>query len=149
MEIALAPLFKKSALPYLKCLIKDHRDLFRVLFPDVNSINKHHLMEHLEELFEEMGQAKAYWTMGEEGKHRPLRRHMVSCNSYKDTCKTAVEYAQISQAVARGGSSKSLGNKLEFPLKGKVFFVPSLPSAQLLATNGFSLERKVEKSVVI
>ena len=49
MDIVFSPKLKDTILPYLGELIKDHENLFRKLFPDINVINKHHHLTHYSE----------------------------------------------------------------------------------------------------
>lgn len=98
VQIVKAPKLSRTIIPHLQRFIEIHRRLLEHLFPGVNPINKHHHLEHYPEMILEMGPAEQFNCMRQEGKHRPLKRHITTCNLYRSVTKTASEYGQISQA---------------------------------------------------
>ncbi|KAE8752336.1 hypothetical protein FOCC_FOCC000808 [Frankliniella occidentalis] len=98
VQIVRAPVLPRTMMPYLQDLIADHRRLFSELFPGLDPIKKHHL-EHYVQCMLKMGLLEQYNCMRGEASMRPMKRHIVAAGSYRDVCKTGVEYAQISQAM--------------------------------------------------
>ncbi len=80
-DIAFAPVITKGMAFYLKQLIIDHHNLFKILYPERNLIPKHHFMTHYWRLMIQFGPLVKLWCMRFEGKHGPLKRqaHIV-CN---------------------------------------------------------------------
>lgn len=145
-EIIIAPKLNRSILPYLQDLITEHRRLYKQLFPNVNPINKHHYLEHYVQMIEEMGPPRCYWTMREEGEHRPLKRHIVSCGSYINPCKTAAQHGQIKEAMFWGTAGPSVGEKVQI-VNGDEKSVLEIPELRdLFIAQGLQEEERVTET---
>lgn len=146
VELALAPRIPRTMIPYFTQVIEDYRRARFDLFPDVPLINKEHHKDHYPECCLKMGALKAYWCMRCEGAHRPLRRHIITCNNYKNACKTAMEAAQFAQAAAWGTDSATINDKVKFITAVVDKPVNDLLSRDLLMTRGFNADDVVRTS---
>lgn len=140
VELALAPKLHRTIIPYYYQVLEDYRRSRRQLFPDVNCINKEHHIEHYPECTLKMGPMKVYWCMRCEGKHRPLRRHVVCCNSYRDACKTAIEAAQFAQAQEWGSGNPTINAKVQVISKVALKTVDTMLTHNLLINRGFNAD---------
>ncbi|KAE8742025.1 hypothetical protein FOCC_FOCC012441 [Frankliniella occidentalis] len=137
VQIIKAPKVSRSILPYLRRLIESHRRMFHHLFPGVNPINKHHHLEHYVDVIEEMGPSEQFSCMRQEAKHRPLKRHIVACNSYRSVTKTASDYEQISQAIHWGSNVPHIVPKFVLSKKKTPCAVNDCYTRRILIERGF------------
>lgn len=140
VELAMAPKLPRVILPYFSQVIADYRRSRRELFPEVPLINKEHHQEHYPECVEKMGPLKTYCCLRPEGQHRPLRKHLLSCNSYRNAQKTAMEHAQFRQAAAWGTGSETINDKVQRTSAVEMKTVNDLLTSGLLMERGFDAD---------
>ncbi|KAK3918377.1 putative endonuclease 4 [Frankliniella fusca] len=145
VQIVRAPVLSRALMPYLQDLIADHRRLFQELFPALDPINKHHHLEHYVTCILKMGPLEQYNCMRAEASMRPLKRHVVSCNSYRDVCKTAGEYTQIAQAMKWGSNHPNVVPQFELQSKKWPTAVRDCHLAAILLERGFDDEDILHK----
>ncbi|KAK3918378.1 TY1 enhancer activator [Frankliniella fusca] len=145
VQIVRAPVLSRALMPYLQDLIADHRRLFQELFPALDPINKHHHLEHYVTCILKMGPLEQYNCMRAEASMRPLKRHVVSCNSYRDVRKTAGEYTQIAQAVKWGSNHPNVVPQFELQSKKWPTAVRDCHLAAILLERGFDDEDILHK----
>lgn len=132
-KIVSAPKAPRSVIPYLRRLVETFRVTWYVLFPNVNPINKFHHFMHICENILRKGPQRQYWCFKEEGKNCPLKRHLVTCNNFKNPPKTAMEQAQIYVSKVWGTQSENFTYVRTFSRRRNVRVLASPVRPQLLA----------------
>lgn len=90
MNFAFLSSFSESELGLFMGLIKEHLNMFKDLFPNINMINKHHNMLHYPKSIRQHGPLINYWCMRFEGKHNQLKQTAAVCNNFKNITKTVI-----------------------------------------------------------
>ncbi|KAG8034385.1 hypothetical protein G9C98_007461 [Cotesia typhae] len=70
-----------------------------MLFPDVNSINKFHHIEHYVKCIKWMGPLKNNWCMRYEAKHGGIRQRAQNVHNFKNLPKTLIRLCQCEQSA--------------------------------------------------
>jgi len=79
--VIFSPYVPKGSLPLLDILIREHRVIFKELFPAERRNNKHHHLDHYPEAMAEFGPSRGMWCMRFEGKLEVFSKHRrVMCN---------------------------------------------------------------------
>ncbi|KAE8741826.1 hypothetical protein FOCC_FOCC012635 [Frankliniella occidentalis] len=136
-ELASAPSLPRDQLPYLSRLLETFRRTWYILFPTVNPINKFHHLMHLAENTASMGPQRQFWCFKEEQMNCPGKRHVRSCNNFKNPPKTAMEQAQISISKVWGTESPDVKVEIKFVKRVDVP-VHTTPVAAQLNALGFN-----------
>jgi hypothetical protein len=80
-EIIFAPVLAPAHSYILEELIEQFYDDFKILFPDVNPINKFHHLIHYPEIIRLHGPPVRYWCMRYEAFHNIIKRKaQMNCN---------------------------------------------------------------------
>ncbi|KAE8743470.1 hypothetical protein FOCC_FOCC010922 [Frankliniella occidentalis] len=146
VHIVRAPKLTRTLMPYLQNLIEDHRRLFMRLFPNERPINKHHHLEHYVDCILKMGPIEQFNCMRSEASMRPFKRHVVTCGTYRNVCKTAMDLCQITQAVRWGNPGEiHVVPKFEQIRKKHPTAIRNCHTAVLLRARGFEDEDVVYK----
>lgn len=132
-QIASAPRIPRNVTPYLRRLIETFRRLWYVLFPHVNPINKFHHFSHLFENILRKGPQRQFWCFREEARNCPIKRHVATCNNFKNPPKTAMEQCQIRVSKVWGTRTEYVQDNRTYVRKENVYVLASPARAQLHA----------------
>ena len=112
ISIVFAPKLHRGTLPVLEEKIREHDNLFKILFPEGNFLNKHHHINHYRRFIEKMGPAVHHSCIRFEAKHHDLVRHGAVCCSFRNIPKTLARVCQFSQAKHWGDPEISPWEKI-------------------------------------
>lgn len=137
MEIVFAPKIATSFLQYLDDLITDFIVLFkRLFFPDINSINKFHHIQHYADCIRWAGPLINYWCMRYEAKHGQYKLKAQNMYNFKNPPKTLMRTGQCAQSAKWGAKNVKL-NKVKI-LSSKLQIVNETQSKNNLQQLGYS-----------
>jgi len=88
ISIIFAPQVTESLADYLSCLVEEHHDHFKSVYPMKSLLPKHHFMIHYATQLKRFGPLVNYWCMRFEGKHRFGKEVSSGCRNFKNICKT-------------------------------------------------------------
>lgn len=108
MELVFAPKITDSLIPYLRALVKDFFMVFQRLFPDVNSINKFHHLDHYADCILWSGPMALYNCVRFEGKHGEIKKRAQNVNNFKNPPKTLIRVSQCIQSSKWGAGDVKL-----------------------------------------
>lgn len=131
MEIVFAPKINDHYLIILENLVANFQTNFRMLFPDVNPINKFHHIEHYVECIKWMGPLKNNWCMRYEAKHGGIRQRAQNVHNFKNLPKTLIRLCQCEQS-AKWGSKDVKISRLTTTTNKKIVAVENTLSSEAL-----------------
>ena len=95
VELCFAHTLSETTVGYLAAKIRDHKQLYKILFPDKPFKPKHHYIEHYPELIREQGPLVHVWTMRFEAKHSWFKGVVRESRCFKNILKTLAEKHQL------------------------------------------------------
>lgn len=108
MDLIFAPKITKSVLPYLNALIKEFRWKFKLLFPNIDEINKFHHLSHYVACIRWSGPQANYSCMRFEAKHHFAKIRAEVVHNFKNPPKTLIRIFQCGQSAKWGGKNIKL-----------------------------------------
>ncbi|XP_063047290.1 uncharacterized protein LOC134441029 isoform X1 [Engraulis encrasicolus] len=84
VELVFGPVHTDESISYLQSKIIEHRTRYKALFPDVQLLPKHHLVEHYPVLIRNFGPLGTLWTLRFESKHSFFKRVVKHTNCFKN-----------------------------------------------------------------
>lgn len=135
-KIAPAPCIPRDITPHLRRLLHVFFLSWYILFPGVDPINKFHHLMHIVENLLEMGPMRQFSCFRNEGKNCPVKRHVATCNNFRNPPKTSMEQIQIAQAKVWGTQSPDVNREVKF-VERRLAFVRTMPVAAQLYALGY------------
>lgn len=74
VELSVASKHTEESIDFLRCKIKEHRELLQSTFPGFRLKPKHHFVEHYPQMIKAFGPHSDVWTMHFEGKHNFFKK---------------------------------------------------------------------------
>lgn len=96
VNIVFSPVLSEGMTIYLKHLITDHHRHFKLLFPAVNLIPKHHFLIHYPRIIRSIGPVLHMWSMRYEAKHYYFKKQL---KSFKNITLSLARKHQSSMAI--------------------------------------------------
>lgn len=96
-EMSFSNSFNEYRLAYLDHQINYNEKLFNKLFPEVNTINKHHHIKHYVKCITEKGPLVLYSCLRYENKHLPFKKHASNTQNFKNLPKTLIKCSSLFQ----------------------------------------------------
>ncbi|XP_060782162.1 uncharacterized protein LOC132889550 isoform X1 [Neoarius graeffei] len=84
VELVFGPVHNDESISYLHSKIIEHRTRYKALFPDVQLLPKHHLVEHYPVLMRNFGPLVVLWTLRFEAKHGFFKRVVKHTHCFKN-----------------------------------------------------------------
>lgn len=97
VNIVFSPKLTRGCTVYLKHLIAEHHQLFKLLYPNKKLLPKHHFMVHYPTCIQKIGPILHCWSMRYEAKHNFFKRQL---KSFKNVTKTLAKKHQSQMAWA-------------------------------------------------
>lgn len=135
MGIIFAPKLNLHILPYLDEIVKNFLRYFKVLFPDINLINKFHHSTHYADFIKWSGPLVHFYCMRFEANHGIYKLRAQNIHSFKNPPKTLARIGQTMQCY-KWSTGEVEVNKLEV-LSGTTKFVCHAASRHKLLAMGF------------
>lgn len=84
VELVVGPVHTDESISYLGSKIVEHRTRYKELFPDLQLLPKHHLIEHYPTMMRNFGPLVALWTLRFEAKHGYFKQVVKHTSCFKN-----------------------------------------------------------------